>query len=510
MATRREIGALDKALEQLLDEVQFQVVETDLTPEKRRERRKEADADDLAFARIYFPKIFDKPFNDAHEHIASLTSGNYTVSGFRRSGKSAFTYVGKAIKHIALGKGGIVNITLRTQDRAGERTSSLSRLILRNRMLCYDYGIEPIQDTKGYHIFKSEGGTTHLVATSVNQGLRAYMDDDFKRFVLSIGDDLYDKESVRSATDNKRVTDFVTSELWGQMEAGGLSIVLGNSINDDCPMVHLKKLSPDHHFSFPIEDKEGNPAWPAGGFDRDRIREMKLSIPFDVWEGEYMDRPAEKGDVFDPDWLRTVNVLGRQILASITAIDPSYGESPHACYKSAVTLGILPTHEVVMLDVYVRRENYILFFDYLDALRSRIPSHKAFLFENDFSQWAFAQPYYMEWMEKRKSVLPITMHSAKELSTKFRAADKESRIMNLVHPHQMGLFHYSDQVTGSADWELYRRQYLAFGAAKEKLDGLDAAATAYIMIRRYVETSTFQPTAERRFATPEWMGGGWR
>lgn len=507
------IDVADKRFEAFLDGVQFEIQTKDLTPEKRRARRAAADADDTAFAATYFPRVFTSGFSDLHRHLASLDVGKYSISGFPQAGKSGFAYLGKMVKHIALGRGGMAVVACRTQDISEARTSSLSRLILRNPTLCYDYGIEAEQDKTGYHIFKAEHGTTHLVAGSVNVGLRSIVDDDFKRIRIGIGDDLFNKETVRSDADNKRVYEWITGELWRQMEDDGLCMVFGNSIADNAPIVQLRRNFPETHFSFPIVHADGTPTWPERftAADVEAKRVGPPPIPFDVWNGEYLDSPAEKGDTFEPEWLRTLRPNPADVVASITVVDPSYGASPEACFKGAVTLCLLRNHHVVVTGLFVRRGDYGVLFDWLLGQQRTTPQHRAILFENDFSQWAFAQPYYMAWLEAKKTVLPIITFNSKDSATEFRAADKESRILNLVHPHQTGLFFYDTAIAapGNDDWEQYRKQFLAFGARKEKLDGLDAAASAYILIHRYVETTTFKPLAQRRMARPTW-GGGWR
>jgi hypothetical protein len=485
----------EKDFDSLLDSLTFKVYNSELTAELRKKRRSKADKDDLEFAKIYFPNIFDEPYNAVHRHIAALTSGFYTVSGFRRSGKTAFAYVVKLIKKLSLGVGGILNLNLRTIELSKERTAALIRLIKRNRKLCYDYDIKITQDKKGFYIVNN----TYLIAGSYETGLRSILDDDFKRIRVSINDDLYNKSSVTSEKDNEKVKNFIQSEVYGMMEPGGLAITFGNSISENCPIVLLKKDCPENHFSLPALDSEGNSNWPSHSvYTKEYWERFKGTIPFDVWMGEYMDEPFVKGEIFDPDWIRGVNVNTLQIIASISAIDPSFGKSQEACFKGIATLGQTNKNEPVMLDMYLRKEDYSKVFDYADNLREKMPNWKVLLFENDFSQFYIAEPYYEQWKELRGKVLPIVIFSSKTLKTEHYGSDKASRIMNLVHPHQTGRFLYNEAIMKTEDYKLYYKQYLSFGKAEEKLDGLDAAATAFIMIKRYLSTGSFKPLGNRQ------------
>lgn len=489
---KETIRQLDEAFEQFLDSVLIEAHDIDLTEAKRDARRIVADKDDLAFCKTYFPTIFNLQWNDLHHDIAWMKSGMYTISGFRKCGKSAVSYISKIVKPICLDVGGIMSINCRTLDLAQERTSAIKRLIFRNRLLCYDYDVKLVQDLKGFYII----GKTFLIAGSVKTGLRNLLDDEFKRIRVAINDDLYNKDSVTSEYDNAKVVDFIESEVRGQLEEGGLSITQGNSISETCPIVQLKEMHPEKHFSLPALDDLGRSTWPEYR-TKEQWEEFSKELPWDIWLGEYMDKPSIKGGVFDPGMLIPVNLNLIQILASISACDPSYGSSPASCDKAIITGGVTSSHEVIVEDIYIRKDEYTILFDYVAALAPRMPNWKCMLFENDFSQWKFAEPYYRDWMKKQKKTLPIITFLSSSLATEHRAADKESRIMNLVHPHQTGMLLYSMQIMMGADYDKFKNQFLAFGKATEKLDGLDALATLYIMIFRYIETGAFKSLKKR-------------
>jgi hypothetical protein len=510
MPTRSDLDRRDDTFEDMLAELEHQHGDTRLTPDQRQERLahvREAPTEteaNLRFAKLYYPEIFEAPWSDLHHHIASLEEGKRSISGFRKAGKSALTYVVHVIRRVAEQRPGMVGVVLRTLDNAEQRLASLSRLILSNELLCYDYQIQAQSNGGAYRILNH----VHLVAGSVSTGLRNYVDDSFDRFGVLIGDDLYDKESVRSELDNRRVYEFVVDEMWGQLEDDGLCVVLGNKINSDSPICKLEEEYPEGHYSFPIVDPETEePNWPEV-YGEEEVEQMKKEIPHDVWQAQYLDDPIEVGDVFDPDWLATVNVGLVTIEASITTVDPAQGQSPAACFKGITSLGLTSTGETVVLDLYGRKEPYPDVFDYLFERIQRLPQHRLVYWENDFAQWSDANPYYTDWKKHTGHALPIMLYVAADLETRFRAADKESRIMTLVHPHQTTAIAYDEQLKGSSDWEVFKEQYK--GYPNEGDDVLDALAAANILIMRYQDGSgpggRVRSVETRTRPRPRWSG----
>lgn len=513
MSTRRQLERLDASFESFLDSAISEVSDTELTPEKRRARLKRANAPGgagvLAFCEIYFPKIFDQPWTDFHRDVAGIEEHEWFVSGFRRCGKSALVFIGHGIRRCVRGRElgpGIVSVALRTDDMAKERTAALSRLIQKNRLLMYDYEVEVVQDLKGHHIF----GNTHLVAGSYQMGLRGLLDDEFKRIVLAICDDLYNRQTVDSERDNDKVFNFFTVEVKGQLEPGAPAIWLGNQITEDAPGRRYAQAFPHRHLSLPIRDEEGRSSWPEA-YPDEVVDQMEADTTPEVWAGDYLDEPFERGDIFQEDWIRTVMLSLVEIVASVTACDPAFGKSPESCFKSLATLGYTSSYEHVLLDMYLRQESYDALFSYADELRIRFASHwKMLLFENDFEQWALAYAYYQMWVQRTQRPLPIITHYSRQLKTETFGSSKDGRILNLVHPYRTGTLRHAADLPQrcGADYDRYLQQYLAFGKKKTKLDGLDATATAFLMVGSYAEGGRIEvaPAPERLYPRPTWTG----
>lgn len=477
------------------------VTDESLTPVERAKRIKNCENDDLLFAKTYYPKIFSEPWNDIHYFLADLRKGKYTISGARRFGKSAFSYVTKVIKPIVMGnREGVINVSLRTLYFARERVASIVNLMLKNKLLMYDYPIEITQNRKGHYIING----IHLIGTGVHNGLRAVLDENFNRFIVSINDDLYNVQTVYSERDNKKVYDFITSEVYGQMEEDGLCITLGNSITADCPIRLLKQDNPENHFSLPATNENGITNWKGHSLFTDEFWLTKQKeIPHEVWMGEYMDSPVERGEVFDSAWIKFEHVNEEKIRAAITVIDPGYGESPSACRKGIITLGLLDSGKLAVLDILLTNEDYPRVFGYVNQVHKTIPSWKIFMFENDFNQWHIAKPYYEMWCNQFCTSLPLMHFTAKDLKTEFFASDKESRILNLVYPHQTGELVYSAEFKGDKNFDEFKAQYTGFGKAGVKVDGLDALASAFILINRYKQNNNFKSLKKRAFNSQE-------
>ena len=494
--TARDLRRRDELFEAFLDQAIADCDDTELTPEKKAERRARCDRDRAAFGKEYFGHIITADYNDLHrEIIAALdVPGVWFVRGHRRSGKSVIGYLLGLVWRICMGKvlgPALTGVANRDLGLASQRTRKLHRLITRNRKLCYDYDVEVDQEQAGWYVING----VDLVAVSQNVGLRGFDDDNFNRFAVLIGDDLYNRQTVESPTDNARVVNFVESEIWGALAPDGVALINANAITEDCPVVVLSKKHPKRTIRFPALDENGESTWPevfpteTWVAFRDGDDENDPCDP-EVWAGDYMDEPLEIGEVFDVAWLRTVRLNLIRIVAAVSSLDPAHGESPHACHKGLATVGVTDKRKRVLLDVYGRHETYAECFDYVAALRDGNPEWhwQCLLFENDFEQWNLAAPYYDDWSATNGD-LAIVTHYSKSLSTEIHGASKSGRILNLVHPRRTGRYLNADDLPERCgqDYQTWLAQYKGFGKKKGKLDTLDAEATGFLRVLEYAD-----------------------
>lgn len=475
-----------------LDSVIVSCRETELTPEKKAERVARTKNNPAEFCRTYFADIFDLPDNRLVKEIDSLQVGEFYVSGHRKAGKTARVICGKIIYRIAVKKSGMIGYNCRIPKLSQNRIGAIIRILRRHKLLQYDYGIKFERESIEYAIINS----VHIIASGCKTGLRAMLADNFKRFDLIVSDDLTDKQSGKA--DKDAAIDFLEHEVGGQLNDDGLAIALFNDTEPDSPGVIMRERYPDRAIVFPALDENGQSNWPEYK-TTEEWDEFRRGTAYTVWMGDYMCNPVQDGGNFEITWFHYRRVPKNDIIASITAVDPARGQSPSACFKAAVTAGITRDMQMWIIDLWIRHERWENFFSWVDKNRRYWPNWKTILFENDFQQWDLAEPYYQIWKQRNDTSLPIYRHLTKELGTKYFSTDKDSRILNLVKPHQDGEIIYNEALRNDKEMEILKHQLLGYGADKEKKDGPDAMATAYILLPRYVKRGNFQPLKERVF-----------
>jgi hypothetical protein len=486
----------DEQFEQFLRRAVTRCSETELTEENRKERRARCDSDEFEFCREYYPEIFSGPWNELHHHIKSLESGEHGIGGCRFFGKTTYGIFGKIVKRIALGGIGLIGLALRDEDDAKERTYLIYRKIKKNKKLCYDYHINFQQEKKGFYIINNKS----FVSLGMREGLRNWFDDNMKRFELIVCDDLFNRQTVSSEVDNEKVYNFVTSECSGQLNPDGLLLWFFNLITEKSPGSRFVEDRPESCFTLPALNDKDETNWPGSFWTTEQLLLKKAKIPLEVWLGDWMNRPVQIGEFLKTEWQTFVNINTLNIIATIGAMDPSYGKSPSACLKGGVILGLTDKGKSVLLDVYARKEDYCFVFDWFNRCRQLYPAFKAILWEDDFAQWTTAMPYYNDWVKQTGLRLPIIRFLSSSLKTEFYGSDKIGRIMNLVYPYQTANIIINEDIKASPDFKVHNTQYISFGRAKEKLDVLDAEASAFIMLPGYVGNQTIKNLKERKYA----------
>ncbi len=398
----------------------------------------------------------------------------------------------------------MVNLNSFKLEVANFLGSGLVRSIKRNKLLCYDYEIEFEQDKIGYWIING----IPFITGSFRTGLRSMHDDDMIRVTFQLNDDMYGVDEATSESACEKIYNFIVDEAWGQLDQTrpALSLTLGNGINEQVPIVQLERKFPNDHFKLPAcinpetgealdPEDGGQTTWPEFRSNEDWQAFKQETDPV-VWAGQYQCKPVVHGDILNVEWLKTVNINTIKIINRIAICDPAHGESPAACFKAFGVGGLTDKDQLIVLDLWVRRENYWSLFNY--AHRS-YNEHKfdSFLFEDDFAQWAFAEKDYKLWRAETGNVLNIVPFYAKELATGTHSSQKFDRMMNLVLPFQRGEILFDENVARSRDYETLKQQYISFGSSNAKVDAIDMLASMWIMIFRYKNYGKFRASKKR-------------
>ncbi len=487
------------------------VTESDLTPEKRAERRDRCDANPMEFAKEYFGKLFELPFNAVHDWIADKKVGKFHAEASRYYGKSAFSYICIIIMPLVLGRDngirGIVNLNSLKLQIADFLAMGIVNSIKRNKKLLYDYEVRFDRDKTGYWIIN---GIPFLTG-SYRTGLRSVHDEDMIRVTWQLNDDMYGFEEAASPDTCDKITNWIMDEAWGQLDqqVPVLSMTLGNAINERTPISQLAQKFPHNHFKLPAcidpvtrearEPEDGGiSSWPEFRTTEEWI-EFKNNCDPAVWSGQYQCEPMVHGNILQKEWLRPVNINTMKIVATMALCDPARGESLHACYKAFGVGSLTDKDQLIIRDLWIRRDSLWSLFDY--AYKSKeVYGFNSFQWEDDFSQWLYAEREYRDWRSQTGKTLNIVPFLASDLATDNHSAQKFDRIMNTVLPFKRGEIMFEENVMKTRDYQELVKQYLAFKpdvAKKVRLDGLDMLASLFILIFRYRQIGSFRAVKKR-------------
>lgn len=195
-----------------------------------------------------------------------------------------------------------------------------------------------------------------------------------------IDDPHKDRKEANSATMRENVWEWYTSAAYTRMEADGAMIVIqtrwseedlagrlissmdsGDEYAEEWDVVSFPALAESDED--PLGRKEGEPLWPER-FDLKRYYSIRASVGIYEWFPQFQQRPqAISGGAFKAHWFKwyTKNEISfhneqwwfrDEPLKLYQGVDPAISEKTEADDFVVFTLGITPTHKIVLLDVF--------------------------------------------------------------------------------------------------------------------------------------------------------------
>ncbi|MGB9660670.1 MAG: hypothetical protein ACPL5F_01460 [Moorellaceae bacterium] len=361
-------------------------------------RRELAKANREFFARYYFPHYFEAPTPEWHFELDKIVDEAMATAGQGRKGAVILAPRGHAkstrltflrVIHEALFNDSIqfilvisdtgtqtekmitaiktefeLNEKLREDfgDLVGERYWPVQQWNNTNLTLCW-----PLESGKATRTGRPIIGRTKLIAgRSAGSSLRG-LKHRAARPNLIILDDVENREAVESPTQREKLRTWFWSDVVPMLAPGGVIVVIGTVLHYDCLLEHLAKSDMFRCVRFQAIKEDGSPLWPER-FPLEELENLRQSMGTLLFNQEFMNIPISgEVQVFPPEnfsWY-----TGREVaydeekgwlfrgepLTVYLGVDPAIGSKEQNDETALVTIGVTPSHDVVVLEAVAGR-----------------------------------------------------------------------------------------------------------------------------------------------------------
>lgn len=308
-------------------------------------------------------------------------------------------------------------------------------------------------------------------------------------------DDLDDDELCNNESRVRRLTEWVTSALFGCFgAAGGRFVMVGNLISKNSVLANICKIKSVRVSRVDIMDKDGNPSWPQY-WKPDAINEMREFMGYRAFQREYMNNPITEGSVFRADWIRWKEPLPLSKYSDLVLyVDPSFKPTTKNDFKAAKLWGKTKEGELHLLRCFCRQCSVVEMVRWLYNLYEDIQDACAtarFYMEANFMQDILLDEFRREG-ELRCYQLPI-------IPDRRHKPDKYQRIEAVSPLWERGLVFYNLHYKDDPDFAAGLDQTLAFEkGTMVHDDSPDADEGAIYMLQRRSRTDSFVPRIGHR------------
>ncbi|MFB6216459.1 MAG: hypothetical protein ABEJ72_05775 [Candidatus Aenigmatarchaeota archaeon] len=302
--------------------------------------------DDRAFARVFFPDRFSRPFDPLHEDILEVVNADKqqkALAAPRGFGKTSIASFLKPAKKILFCEKHYIVIISATASSAMEQTENLKTLISRNPLVEQLFGdIKTKEWSKERWVVEIPGETQHdshevcVMPRGSGQQIRGKLFRNSRPDYIC-GDDIEDPKKVQSADQREQVSDWWYSDVMGSVDKPSPTweiVFIGTVLHEDALLVNL--LESENWFSERIElcDDEFNsfaPNWITDEECKRSYERFAEDGKSGEWMREYRNLPVPPEDKeFQPEMFQYYNdeiteqeLNSSPLVDSFVIIDPA-------------------------------------------------------------------------------------------------------------------------------------------------------------------------------------------
>lgn len=456
------------------------------TPEQKRKRITDLEADPQAWKRYYFSKFFTResaPFHiTASKRLIKQFLGKkhwYEVRHwFRGASKTTVTMM-DVLYLVMTGKLFNIIYTSSTYDAAELFLERYRAQLDSNQRLINDYGKQELPGSWSAGSFTTRKGVKFL-ALGAGQSPRGNGNEEIRPDCIIVDDFDTDEECRNPDIINKK-WDWFEKALFFTVDTANpyLIIWLGNIIAEDCCVVRAGAKA-DHCETINIRDAAGNSTWPAKNSQED-IDYQLGKVSWEAGQQELFNNPLRQGQTFKEITWGKCPPLDKLPFALVYS-DPATSNKDKPTQKSkaqnsckvVVVLGY-SNNKYYLYKCYVDNTTNSNFIDWLYAARDYVAGATelyTFIENNSLQDPFYEQVLKPLIVEKgnahKKGVLPVTPDGDKKGEKWFRI---EATLEPLV---RLGNLVFNIEEQHDPHMQRMKSQFLTATPNSRELGGPDA------------------------------------
>lgn len=380
----------------------------------------------------------------------------------------------------------------KSEDDAERLLADIQAELQFNKRYIHDFGKQVNSNKWSAGEFATRDGVS-FHALGRGQSPRGLRDRQNRPDYIVI-DDLDDDELCNNESRVRRLTEWVTSALFGCFgAAGGRLIMVGNLIAKNSVLANVCKIKSVKVSRVNVIDQEGNPSWPEY-WKPEAIQETRDFMGYRAFQREYMNNPITEGTVFKANWIRWKKPLPlAKYTDLILYVDPSFKPTTKNDFKAAKLWGKTKEGELHLLRCFCRQctvaEMVRWLYDLYEELQ-QAGVQALFYMEANFVQDIILDEFKREG-NIRGYQLPI-------IPDKRKKPDKYQRIEAVSPLWERGLVFYNENYKEDPDFIAGLDQTLAFEKGTTiHDDSPDADEGAIYMLQKRTRVDDFQPRIGR-------------